>query len=227
MKNIFLKCNNASIAMIFSLTMIPVVGIVSFGMDYSKASSYKTRLQAAVDAGAVAGMSAQGNLTNNQRQNIAQSILNSNLVNSELINVVANIIINGNVLTINATADSPNNLSRFFSYNKTIINAVSQVSVTTNTISSNENVCILVKSPTANQALLVNSGANITASNCRMDVLSTASPAAIFNASSNMNFTKTCVAGETLLIMAEQLTTCKQTAQAQPILLLEHYQLLL
>lgn len=59
--------------------------------------------------------------------------------------------------------------------------------------------CIVVLDPTGSQALLVNSGAQITAPKCEIHVKSTANPAAIFNSGSNLNFKKLCLKGTNVI----------------------------
>jgi hypothetical protein len=58
-------------------------------------------------------------------------------------------------------------------------------------------VCILLVNALDSQALLVNSGAQIKAPNCEIDVLSTQSPAAIFNATLNVG--NICIKGSTII----------------------------
>ncbi|MFX4666346.1 hypothetical protein ABTB24_19835, partial [Acinetobacter baumannii] len=55
-------------------------------------------------------------------------------------------------------------------------------------------VCVLVMTPNE-QGVTLNSGANINAPNCQIDIKSTANPAAMFNSGSTFNFEKVCVQG--------------------------------
>lgn len=60
------------------------------------------------------------------------------------------------------------------------------------------NSCILLLNPSASQALLMNSGANISLSGCEIDGKSTASPAAIFNSGSAISG-KVCLEGSNVI----------------------------
>jgi hypothetical protein len=57
-------------------------------------------------------------------------------------------------------------------------------------------VCILLVNPLKSQALLVNSGAQLSAPTCEVHVASTQSPAAIFN--TTLNVKRICIKGSTV-----------------------------
>jgi Flp pilus assembly protein TadG len=52
----FLVDKRGSIAVIFSLTLIPVLGIAGVALDYSRMSGSKISLQKSVDAAAIAAL---------------------------------------------------------------------------------------------------------------------------------------------------------------------------
>ena len=78
-----------------------------------------------------------------------------------------------------------------------------QVSATAGTGSSTTTtsnaVCILLLSTTASPGLLNNSGVNINAPNCEIDVASTANPAATYNAGGKISSEKECIAGSSTI----------------------------
>jgi Flp pilus assembly protein TadG len=51
------RSNSGNVAMIFGLALIPVMGMVGAGVDYSRAANVRSRLQAAADAAAVGAIS--------------------------------------------------------------------------------------------------------------------------------------------------------------------------
>ena len=59
----------------FALTMVPVMGVVGAAVDYSRAGSVHTGLQAALDAGVLAG--ARDGTAN--WRNVALAIFNASL----------------------------------------------------------------------------------------------------------------------------------------------------
>lgn len=59
--------------------------------------------------------------------------------------------------------------------------------------------CLTLLDPNASQALLVNSGAKLIAPTCEVHVRSTGSPAAVFNARSQLDVARVCVAGSRVL----------------------------
>src|SRR5699024_23584 len=86
----------------------------------------------------------------------------------------------------------------------------------TASMSSGNSPCIYVLDPSGSQALLVNSGAQITAPGCEIDVASKGNPAAIFNSGSNLNFSKVCVGGSNVIqnstTVPRLVTGCTTTA---------------
>lgn len=48
-----LRDRSGNVAMIFGLALVPVIGLIGAGVDYSRAANVRTRLQAAADAAAV------------------------------------------------------------------------------------------------------------------------------------------------------------------------------
>ncbi len=98
-------------------------------------------------------------------------------------------------LTGSATASSKASFVGLFGVN-TIPVSVSSAGVTSGSASK---VCILLVDPTQSQSFLVNSGANLNASNCEIHVRTTASPAAIFNSGTTLNVKRICVKGSTVI----------------------------
>jgi len=66
-------------------------------------------------------------------------------------------------------------------------------------LGSSTTACILVLDRSASQSLLMNSGADIEAPTCEVHVASAGNPAAIFNAKSTLNTSRTCLAGTSII----------------------------
>lgn len=108
----------------------------------------------------------------------------------------------GYVTTGSATLDVPLTFAAILGRSSMTISVSAKVTLpTTTTTAANtaERVCILVKSPTRSQALLVNSGAKISAPNCAIHVASSVSPAAIFNGGSTLSTKHICIKGSAII----------------------------
>lgn len=94
-------------------------------------------------------------------------------------------------ITVTVTRNVPLLFSSLFLSKQPTASAAATASTT------GPSVCIYVLG-TGSQTLTVNSGFNLSAPNCEVDVASTASPAAIFNSGATLNTMKTCVAGSVI-----------------------------
>ena len=73
----FTSDDNGATAMMFALAMIPALGFISLGVDYSRSMSFRSEMQAAVDGAVLAGVSATGTLTDENRTTIAKNFFAS------------------------------------------------------------------------------------------------------------------------------------------------------
>ena len=64
---------DSMIAVLFALTLIPVLGMTGSALDYSRAVQIRTKLQSAADAAALAGLSAKTTSVS-ERQAIAERV---------------------------------------------------------------------------------------------------------------------------------------------------------
>jgi Flp pilus assembly protein TadG len=176
-----------SIAPAFALALVPLVGAAGAALDYSKANQVKATLQAALDSAVLAGVKPSTG-----QVSTATSFFNASFSDNLGTNATSSFTVNQDG-SISGTAQATVPTSFMAIVNvKTLTVSASAKAAITQTAST---ACILVLDATATQALLVNSGANIKAPNCEIHVRSTASPAAIFNASSTLNVKNICVKG--------------------------------
>jgi Flp pilus assembly protein TadG len=78
----FMSCNRGSTALIFGLSFLPLMLMLGVAVDYSRATMMKSRLQASVDAAALAAVSAQykgGDPVNVAANYVAQGFAGSGL----------------------------------------------------------------------------------------------------------------------------------------------------
>jgi Flp pilus assembly protein TadG len=185
------RANAANVAVIFAIAAIPVIGAIGTAIDLAKANDVSTRLQAALDAAVLAG----------DTQPSAQQISTASVVFSSDFNArygataTASFLQNSNG-SLSGTASSSVNASFLGVFGISSI-PVNAKATATPGAQSKTSVCILLVNALDSQALLVNSGAQITAPNCEIDVLSTQSPAAIFN--TTLNVENICIKGSTII----------------------------
>ncbi len=78
----FMSCNRGSTGLIFGLSILPLMLMLGVSVDYGRATMMKSRLQASVDAAALAAVSAQykgGNPVNVAANYVAQAFAGGNL----------------------------------------------------------------------------------------------------------------------------------------------------
>ena len=73
----FLKDRRGNIAPIFALSLIPTVGMIGAAVDYSRASSLRTAMQAALDSSTLALANSAPGLTDEQLQTTAKNFFNA------------------------------------------------------------------------------------------------------------------------------------------------------
>lgn len=191
-----------TIGAVFSLLLPPVVMASGAAVDYARLEQFKTQLQATVDSAALAGAAAY--TTSSQSgtaTTVATNFVTSNVamlpshvgtitphVSTAVVTTGSN---QGNTVTVAATASIGTTIMKIFT-------PTLSVSATAAAVNPGKRVCILVTDPSSAQSLLVNSGVNITAPNCEIDVLSTNAVAAMVN--SNLpNIAGLCIKGTSTL----------------------------
>ncbi len=182
-----------SVALMMALAIACIAIAIGLAIDFANAVSARDRLQHALDAAVLAGASDSGA---SWRTN-AQQILAGQLQTDELTGLTATFSKdNAGVVSARASREVRTYFGGLISamYVPVAVQATAAASAP-----PADPVCILVKNPSAGQALLVNSGAVVQAPNCQIHVASTASPAAIFNAGSNIQTTKICIAGGNII----------------------------
>jgi Flp pilus assembly protein TadG len=182
----FWSGEGGSVSVVFAIALIPVVMLVGAAIDYSRASSARTHLQAAMDAAVLAGASRRSDQTAT-----AQTVFSAHLQSGQYTLKGASFSLGGDAsVTGTASADVATSLLAAVS-----IDALSVSVTATAKPVRTSNVCVLLVDPTAAQPLLVNGGASLKAPNCEVHVRSGGSPAAIFNSGSSFVTKRTCLAG--------------------------------
>lgn len=185
---------HGSVATIFGLALVPVMVSVGVAVDYARLSSARTSLQAALDSAVLAGVTA----SSSSQTTVAQNTLTGALgVDASRLTAQSFTPGASNTLAGTATISVPLTILPVAQLATRSVSATATAIVTTS--GSTSNVCILIKDPSATQALLVNSNVTISAKTCEIDVASTASPAAIINNGSGIDVASLCVAGANVI----------------------------
>jgi Flp pilus assembly protein TadG len=187
----FCEAQDGQISMIFAIALIPILVTLGAAVDFAKSSDVKAQLQKSVDAAVLAGVT----------QASAQQITTANAIFSGSFSGRF-----GTTGSANFTANSDGSLTgtATTSVKTSFLNVmgVSSLGVSASATAkagaqSKSPVCILLVSTLNSQSLLVNSGAQLNAPTCEVHVLSTQSPAAIFNAT--LNVKRICIKGSTII----------------------------
>jgi Flp pilus assembly protein TadG len=133
----FLANKSGTTAVIFSLTLVPVLGLAGAAVDYAQAHKVKSHLQDAVDAAALVAAKEMFSTNNpNQLRGVAESFFNENW-DMPFPATITNFQVNrnggnGGTVTIQARSTSPVTLTKILGANDIDIIADSQASNQTN-----------------------------------------------------------------------------------------------
>jgi Flp pilus assembly protein TadG len=198
----FLRANEGNLAVIFAIAAIPVIGSIGTAVDFAKVNDVTTHLQAALDAAVLAGVKQPSA----QQISTASAIFSGDFNGKYGATATASFVQNANgSLSGIASSSVKASFLGVFGISSIPANAAATATLgTTSGAQTTSSVCILLVNALDSQALLVNSNGQITAPNCEIDVLSTQSPAAIFDwASSDGKPTpdveNICIKGSTII----------------------------
>lgn len=189
---VFSRDKNGQVAIIFGVMLLAIVTVIGAVIDYSRANRDRTQLQNAIDAAVLAGAISPAAT----RDTVAANTLRASLAGSDIKNVAATWTLSGSNYTGAASGSMQTSFMALVGKTSVAIGASATATIKS---ASASKVCMLALAPATTQALLVNSGVSLNAPNCRIDVKSTAAPAAIFNASSTLNVSKICVQGTSVI----------------------------
>ena len=180
--------SRGNIAVITALMLPILVGFIGLGIDTANWYSNHRQLDRIAETAAVAAAPYLSSDTTAQVTAVAENVAALNGLSTSKGDTIS-VAIGSNPSSVTVTATRT--LTRFFSALILTSNPVTSASATA--ISNTNQVCVLVLG-SGSQALTVDSGASLNAPNCEIDVASTNSNAAVFNASLP-NVAKVCVAG--------------------------------
>ncbi|MGJ4952030.1 TadE/TadG family type IV pilus assembly protein [Bradyrhizobium sp. HKCCYLS20291] len=187
----FWRAENGNISMIFAIASIPILISVGAAVDLAKSGDVKAKLQKSVDAAVLAAVIQPSGQQISTADAVFKSDFASRFGTAKSATFVANA--DGSVSgTANATVPTT-----FLNVMGATSLGVTATATAKGGAQTRTPVCILLVSTLNSQSLLVNSGAQLNAPTCEVHVLSTQSPAAIFNAT--LNAKRICIKGSTII----------------------------
>lgn len=186
---------SGNFGMLAALAAIGLTLGIGMSIDYSRAVTQRDHLQQALDAGLLAAMTKS---TIAEQREVIENVILANLAGSNLLESDYDFDANLSVVknsdgSVTATlGDSVETSFMRIAGRESVAIRVKSRAIAEGSTSTGTCLWALGNS---GQDVLVNSGANIQSTQCRMDVASTANPAFIMNSGSTLKFTKFCVKG--------------------------------
>lgn len=198
----FGKHFKGNVSITFGFSFVFIVTAIGGAVDLHRASSARHDLQDAVDSAVLAGV----RVADTQMSTVASTTFTHNIPASYAAqasqgyssSASSSSTSSTNIVTTSlsgtAKVSSKNYVLQLIGMNDITVRA-SSTAKAISTEAKTATPCIYVLDPTGSQALLVNSGARITAPNCEIDVKTSGKPAGMFNSGSSLNFKKVCMEG--------------------------------
>jgi Flp pilus assembly protein TadG len=216
----FLVNTGGNIALVAALTMPVILTSAGAAIDYSMASYERQFMQSSLDAGVLAAVVEDDDIS---RRSVIEKYIDANFVGESRLApdgqpIDPETIDYSTQLAVNTNSD--NSLTATFtrSYKTTFMSLIGvralNLTVRSSAAASQSGPCITVLG-SSGQDVLVNSGANVTSSECKMHVRSTANPAFIMNSGSTISLAEFCVKGTNYIKNGGTLSNLKTGCDAQ------------
>jgi Flp pilus assembly protein TadG len=188
----FARGEAGAVTLAFSLLMIPLLLVMGLGLDYGRAVSAKTRLQASLDGAVLAAIGQPAA----KRDVAARNAFAANWPDSAAVQSLAFQANADGTLSGQASASVSTLFAKLVGTPALPVQVTAKAGLATTTVAGPAGkVCLLVLDPSSSQTLLVNSGATVNAPSCEIDVSTQGSPAAIFNSRVSLTVSGICVRG--------------------------------
>lgn len=120
------RCTKGNIAVMFAVSLLPVMASIGLGVDVARAYAVKSRMSSALDAAALAVGSSTG--TAAQLNQVAQNFFNANYPTGMLgAAPTIHVAVNGDVITATASASLPTVFMKVVGINQMTVDASSSV----------------------------------------------------------------------------------------------------
>lgn len=165
----FGSCNRGTVALVFGLSLVPIVLAAGISLDYARALTIRQQIQNATDAAAIAGAGLPGD--NDKREAAARGAFDANVTLSPLAGIEPEIVASGDEVMVAASYSMPTTFTSIAG-----IEAI-DLKVTTRARSTPGDalVCLLALNPTANDALHLQGTTEQIAEGCAVWVNSSGS----------------------------------------------------
>ncbi len=206
------RCEAGGTMMVFALLTVPVVGLVGFSVDLTRSSNAKADIRSALDASLTsAALSGKDRFSE-----AAQTYFTSNTADLASHNPVAAFTItetsSSTIYRGTASAGVPTTFAALLGVNSIPLNMSASVTMP----KASGEACIWVLDDNANHALTMNSGAEVTAPTCSIQVNSANKHAAAFNSGIDIDFAEICVVGEGVTNNYGPIEGLKTSCPARP-----------
>ncbi|MGH6990382.1 MAG: TadE/TadG family type IV pilus assembly protein, partial [Stellaceae bacterium] len=188
--------------MMFALLLGPIVLATGAAVDYARLEQFKTSLQSAVDAAALAGAAVYTSGSDNGNAiSVAENYITAGEANlpghvgTVTPAITATNITGGANPGYTVTVEATGTIAATF---MRLLTPTLEASASAAAVHPATQVCIMVLDPSSSQSFLVNSGVDLEAPNCMIDVASLSSSAAMIN-SSLPNIAGLCIHGNAVV----------------------------
>jgi Flp pilus assembly protein TadG len=188
----FVSASQGSIVPILSIALIPLVAVVGAAVDYSRANSVRSSMQAALDAAVLAGAKDDSA----SWADTATKVFNATFQPKGSSGAAPSFVLNGDgSFTGRVSASLPTDFIRVVGTSSMTVNAQSTATVAPT--SPGSQYCLLALSLTAEPAVQIsgNGSITITAPSCVMQVNSSATKAVSLSGNASVATTDNCIHG--------------------------------
>ena len=198
----FFVSRSGNVAVTFTLALIPVVGLVGAAVDYSRANSVKSRLQAATDSAALFAATASVT-SDNARVTAGVNAFNAEY-GTQFGAASPTVTIANGALTVTATTSVPTTLLASIGFRNLAVSATS-----TANIGGGATACVLALQ-TSNDGIFVHGGSTLNA-NCGLFANSTSTNAIDFDGDDVTSAASICMVGSYVKDSSARVTPAPQT----------------
>lgn len=160
----FSACRRGNTAILFALSAIPVFAAAGIALDFARAYTAKSELQAAADAAVVSAVGLDGD--DDARTAMAKSVFGSNAAGRAFISgTTPAVSVSGDTVALTASVKVPTSFTSILGYDAIGVEATSSAAAGKN-YGNGGAACVLALNKTVDGAFYVNGTTNFEAINC-------------------------------------------------------------
>jgi Flp pilus assembly protein TadG len=184
----FSRDDRGTIAVIFAVALIPVMGFAGAAIDFARATQTRGKLQAAVDAAAIAALTMKAS-SDGQRQSIGTAVFQAN----QPAGVTSTVTVQANnkEATVSASSAIETSLLKVVQIRRIEVASFAKAVRT----KDGPPPCVLALSKTASPAIEIGGNADVALKNCVLHANSSASGAISIGGSSTVKANGYCAVG--------------------------------